>query len=693
MKVVKSINELLCYINSFSDVYLYGAGNISNLILDEVCEQGILSKICGIYVSELKNEQYVRGIEVKKFCKETVSLQNRIVIAVSSRFLFEVVSIVSDYKVCELVILSEDFEALLRESKGRRKYQKYFDEISENIQKFMTEYYDMVFFSPPYWDVYSPFSAVPCLTGHLRKNGFRIGQIDLGILSIHMILKKNWREAADFCQTREFYENRIENVSKNCYSGFNEYIEGLWFFRKESFPFLEIKEKYEWLNDVQKIVLDEFYSYIYTMNASDIDFDKCESIDKELETYDAVNFLETLCSDYIGSVLRNLPDVVGISIISTAQFLPGCLLAKIIKINCPEIKIIFGGSCVDLFVNSSYDRKQDINQYFDFMCMGEGETCLLQLLQYLQGDKSIELKNIPNLVFISEDGTLSYNKQFIEDVNILPSPDFEGLNLDLYLAPRLILPYQTSRGCHYGYCAFCNHDEKYRHNYRSKKMDVVVKELVYLSEKYHTYYFQFVDEAIRPDCFKEMIERMDEYPAFKKMKWFYYSRVSRLYDNNLLEKARRNGCEMVMFGIETFNQRLLKFIKKGISAEVSKYCLKLFHECGIKTYAWLMCNLPSETLGEVADDYNEVLKFCGEIDAICITPFMLVKNTDMSKQPEKYNIIYVDKENPCRFLSHYNGEIINHNAMMEFYTNRYVSLMEEWNFSKNRYTLFFDKIL
>ena len=129
MKVVKTICELLCYINSFSDVYLYGAGNISNLILDEICEQGILSRICGIYVSELENEQYIRGIEVRKFCKETVSLQNRIVIAVSSRFLFEVVSTVSDYKVFELVILSEDFEELLQESKRIRKYQKYFDEL------------------------------------------------------------------------------------------------------------------------------------------------------------------------------------------------------------------------------------------------------------------------------------------------------------------------------------------------------------------------------------------------------------------------------------------------------------------------------------------------------------------------------------------------------------------------------------
>ncbi|MCI8889126.1 MAG: B12-binding domain-containing radical SAM protein [Hungatella sp.] len=693
MKVVKTISELLWYINNFSNVYLYGAGYISNLILDEAEEQGILSKICGIYVSELENEQSIREITVRKFSEETVTTQNRIIIAVSSKFLFDIISMVSGYQVCEIVILSETFEELLLESKKRKKFQRYFDLISEKFQKSKTEYYDMVFFSPPYWDVYSPFSAVPCLTGYLRKNGFKIGQVDLGIQSVHMNMEKHWREAADFCQTRSFYEQRIKTCNRNQYSHFNEYIENLWFFHREVFPFSEVKEKYGYLNDMQKIVLDEFYSHIYEMNLSDIDFDNCENIDKVLEEYNAVDFLETLCSDYIGNILCNLPDVVGISITSTGQFLPGCLLAKIIKENCPETKIIFGGSCVDLFINSNYRNKQDINKYFDFLCMGEGETCLLQLLHYLKGDKNVELEKIPNLVFVSKEGNIKFNKQIIEDVDMLPVPDFEGLDLELYLAPRLILPYQTSRGCHYGFCAFCNHDEKYRHNYRTKKMETVVRELIYLSEKYHTDYFQFVDEAIRPDCFKKMVERMDEYPAFKKMKWFYYSRVSRLYDDKLLEKARENGCEMVMFGVETLNQRLLRFIKKGINADASRYCLKLFHECGIKTYAWLMCNLPSETLEEVQNDYNEIIKFRDKIDAICITPFMLVKNTDMSKEPEKYNIIYIDKEDPCRFLSYYNDKIIDSNAMMKFYMEQYVPLMNKWNFSKNRYTLFFDKIL
>jgi len=693
MKVLKSINEMIFYIDSFSDVYLYGAGNIANLILDEVETEGILSKICGIYVSDFENEQEIRGITIRKFSEEAVTMQTRIIIAVSSKLLFDIISAVSGYQVCEIIILSENFEELLLESKKRRKYQRYFDKISENFQKHETQQYDMVFFSPPYWDVYSPFSAVPCLTGYLRKKGFRIGQVDLGIQSIHTLLKKHWKEAADFCQTRDFYEQRIKICTRNCYSDFRDYIEDLCFFQRETFSFFEVKERYRYLNDIQKIVLDEFYSHIYAMNLSDIDFDNCEKIDKVLEAYDAINFLETLCSDYVGNVLCSLPDVVGISVTSTGQFLPGCLLAKIIKENRPETKIIFGGSCVDLFINSSYESKQDIHKYFDFLCVGEGETCLLYLLKYLKKDKSIELKDIPNLVFVNQDGTVSFNKQMIEDVDMLPTPDFEGLDLELYLAPKLILPYQTSRGCHYGFCAFCNHDEKYRHNYRPKKMETVVGDLIYLSEKHHTCYFQFVDEAIRPDCFKEMIEQMDEHPAFKKMKWFYYSRVSRFYDKTLLEKARKNGCEMVMFGVETFNQRLLNFIKKGIHADVSKYCLQLFHECEIKTYAWLMCNLPSETLEEVREDYNEIIKFRDKIDAICITPFMLVKNTDMYNDPEKYNIIYINKEDSCRFLSHYNNKIIDSNEMMKFCMEQYVPLMDEWNFSKNRYTLFFDKIL
>ena len=236
-----------------------------------------------------------------------------------------------------------------------------------------------------------------------------------------------------------------------------------------------------------------------------------------------------------------------------------------------------------------------------------------------------------------------------------------------------------------------NHDEKYRHNYRSKQMDQVINDLLTLSGKYNSKCFQFVDEAIRPDCFRNMIEEMDKHKEFKDMKWFYYSRVSRQYDEELLRKAYANGCRMVMFGVESFNQRLLNFIKKGITADTSKYCLELFHKCGIKTYAWLLCNLPSETLEEAKKDLEDVKQMKEYIDAFSVGIFRLERNTDMYISPEKYNITYIDPNDPRKFHSHKDGIPIDKDSILNFLEQEYASYQKSCNALGNRYTVFFEE--
>ena len=144
-----------------------------------------------------------------------------------------------------------------------------------------------------------------------------------------------------------------------------------------------------------------------------------------------------------------------------------------------------------------------------------------------------------------------------------------------------------------------------------------------------------------------------------------------------------------MFGIETFNQRLLKLIKKGITAEASKYCLDLFHECGIKTYAWFLCNLPSETIEETKEDMEQTKKMLYCLDAFYIGIFSLYANTDMYIKPEQYNIIGMHPTDPQKFTSHNDGVIIDNDAMLDFCVKEYRPMQIKYCFTWSRYTLFF----
>lgn len=697
---LKTAEDVKQFLKNEENVYLYGGGVICRCFLEMASGMGMLDKIRKIFETyKALDKDSIMGISVVSFCPEEMSPETPVILTVSEKYRKEI-ELLLEGKVKKMVPLSLAMEESLIAGHKRAEQEKIdvlIERAREAIRKGQKETEkkgkaDILFFSPPYWDGYSPFSAVPCLAASLKNENYKVDQIDLGIHCIWHLLSKDWKQAAKRCVSEMFFDESVKKYRRNEYKTYEQFRKDMWFFHGEEYDISEVKAKYQELNAVQRGVIDTFYTEIYQEDLTYINFDQCIDLDQEIREKVRLNFWETLCSDKFLKLLEALPGVIGISIISTCQFLPGCALAKLIKESRPDIKIIFGGSCADLFAQSNYKNKADINRYFDYIIVGEGETAMSYLMKYIYKGKG-EIKEIPNLVFFGDNQQPVYTEQIVEDVSKLPAPDYDGLELELYLAPRLVLPYQTSRGCHYGQCAFCNHDEKYRHHYRTKEMRKVVTELLLLSQKYRTCYFQFVDEAIRPDCFEKMVLQMARYPEFKTIKWFYYSRVSRAYNAELLKKAQENGCEMVMFGVESFNQRLLKFIKKGIRADTSKYCLELFHENGIKTYVWYLCNLPSETLEETQKDYDDIRMMKDSIDAVSVGVFMLEKNTDMYRNQEKYNILSANEEDTRRFVSHNGGNVIDKNAMLCFYEEKYRPLMNEWNFTNCRYTIFFDGVL
>ncbi len=549
---------------------------------------------------------------------------------------------------------------------------------------------DVLLMTPPAWDMYTPFGALPCLAAALQQDQIRVEQIDVGICCFHTKLTMDWKEYAEQFRSREFYEHTVKEYTNNPYLDFSDYEKGIWFFNDDIFSVNAVKEKYTSLNRVQIGVLDTFYQNIANSLSVNIDFNLEKNIAKTIEKYDKNLLIDSIIKMGIIEKIVYAPKAVGISITGTNQFLPACVLAQIVRYFNPDTKIIVGGSAIDVFLYSNYGNKREILDYFDYVITGEGETSIRKLVQSILQMKEIEYDKIPNLVKFTQDGTMIIPEVFLEDVDDLPLPSFEGIDFDLYLAPKPMIPYQASRGCHYGHCAFCNHNSKYRHNYRTKKVSKIVADLINIKKKYGINYFQFVDEAIRPDHFIEMVEEMDKHEEFKDTKWIYYSRVSYQYKRELLEKAKRNGCELVMFGVESFNQRLLQFIKKGINAETSKYCIKLFSSVGIKTYIWLMCNLPSETIEEMRDDIRDVKEHIGYLSGMGLSPFYLDVNTDMFNNMESYNIVKYNPYDGTRFDSLNNGQIIDKNKMFEVYGNEYAPLPRKYFFTTNRYTIFYD---
>lgn len=217
MKTIGTITELENILVKSIAVSFYGAGKICDKILNYLDEKNKNGYVKKIFVTSLSpyNIEEKQGIKIEEYCKDIYSNEIPLIVTVTSEVAKkEIIKLLENEKKENYFILGEDFENNLNITlKNIKKYKKakheievYINSLNEDIKNI-----DICFFSLPYWDAYSPFSAVPCLVARLQQDGYKTAQVDLGILCIHWMVKNRWKEAASICTTSEFYELNIKN--------------------------------------------------------------------------------------------------------------------------------------------------------------------------------------------------------------------------------------------------------------------------------------------------------------------------------------------------------------------------------------------------------------------------------------------------------------------------------------------------
>ena len=557
--------------------------------------------------------------------------------------------------------------------------------LNKTDQVTASKQYDILLLNPPYWSFHIPFLAIPCLSAALKKNGFKVGKSDVNIIYFNDILQKNTsKQQIQFMQEKSFFYSLTieEKESFECLT-YEEYKSKMSFLCVPNFTIYTIKNILHQLDKGQLNILWAFLARTYEAKIPVIPqkitrqslMDNFEQLDRE-KLINALNMS--------GVFTKNTSHIIGLSVITEQQFLVSLFYAMIIKKINPNMKIILGGSYVDIFIKTkSNEDLAVLFSFVDYLSFQEGETCIIKLMDYLVRGIGI-LADIPNLVYF-ENETIYRTTSYIEDFSSLPPPDFSDICFEQYLFPGIMIPYQTSRGCYYGNCAFCNHDESYRKNYRIKPVESAISELKTLKNEYDIGHISFSDEAIHPDYFIDLVNALDNESQLKDVKWLFYSRVSKKFTPDIVKKAYKCGCRMVLFGVETFNQRLLNHIKKGINAETSIENIKLFHNSGITVYIWMMATLPTQTKDELLNDLAQIENLKSYISGLAIGRLGLFKSCDMYKNPEKYGIIKLDELNIYNFVSTYDGKIIDRNEIDDIFNGIVKLEISKMHFLRDRY--------
>ena len=133
-------------------------------------------------------------------------------------------------------------------------------------------------------------------------------------------------------------------------------------------------------------------------------------------------------------------------------------------------------------------------------------------------------------------------------------------------------------------------------------------------------------ERVKEFCQKLIEENLD-------ITWAIFTRADRV-ELEFLKFMKRAGCIQISFGIESSNPQILKNIKKNADPKIMATTLRMCHQVGIKSMAFLIFGSPGETIKTM----RKSVKFClkNKASDIKIMFMSLLPNTEIYHRRDEF---------------------------------------------------------
>lgn len=216
-------------------------------------------------------------------------------------------------------------------------------------------------------------------------------------------------------------------------------------FTQEDHPYAQLENNYS------SMFIATGFAYLNSYlrrNRNDL-YEQVEWCQIDFLSRSADNLLSRLIQDQIDLLLVSVYIWNAEEIISVLKTLHPRLKDKVV--------VVVGGPSVDPQRDKQY---LDRHYYFDYAVYGPGEVAFTNILDLLLNHRQLSLLNSRNLAWRSEKGNKIADYEFVRDPHCSPILDSEHLfekikNNSDYQNYRLVLPYETSKGCPYK-CSFCD---------------------------------------------------------------------------------------------------------------------------------------------------------------------------------------------------------------------------------------------
>lgn len=312
-------------------------------------------------------------------------------------------------------------------------------------------------------------------------------------------------------------------------------------------------------------------------------------------------------------LLAEKPRLVGISVMTGIPLKSARDIALYVKERHPDVPVVWGGPHVTVLPETIEEP------YLDFLIRGYGSRPLRLLLDEL-ARPAPDFSRVPGLSW-RQDGAARHNDRPVEHEMIsfrdLPYHllDITGPGYQRAYLGRRVFPMFTAIGCPYR-CSFCVHPTIYKIIAGKKWLpypdEEVLDHMQFLKERHGAAQICIIDDTSFPDLermrriFKGVIERkLDLVLEFRGAR---INEIDRM-DHEFLELMADAGGRMIMVGVESCSDRILKVMQKGITTEqILRANKKLSSHPRITAHYNLIYGTPGETYQDLVQTKDIVLK-------------------------------------------------------------------------------------
>ncbi len=293
-----------------------------------------------------------------------------------------------------------------------------------------------------------------------------------------------------------------------------------------------------------------------------------------------------LFNTFLKKIKDKKPDIVAFSIIYSSQAFYAYSLIKELSVKC-----VLGGPAVN----------EKLTKAADAVLNNESE-----FLEYISSNKVRKLNY---------------------------ALDFSIYNLNEYFTPKPVIPLKTTSTCYYKGCTFCAHFRDIP--YAEYSLDMIKKTIIDSKQKN----FFLIDDMIPV----KMLLKIANTVTPLNIHWACQLRPTREL-NAVLKTLRESGLVLIMWGVESGNDRVLKLINKGTNKHDIKGVLGNSHNAGIKNIVYMIAGFPTETREEFLETIDFLKNNEKNIDLVSFSVFGLQKNTFIYRNPEKFGIRKITEE-------------------------------------------------